>query len=178
MTTRQAHRAAGATDPSDTFQPRAARRAAARGQRGADASRPLGARRIRLAVFAAFVAVVAIGAGAVVVTRLQGPPTVDAAAVQVRASMAGFTPPAMTVKAGQQVKVEFGSTDTSMHSDGGGWHEFAIEDLGIDWKVGPLSTKVFDFTAPTAAGTYTFYCDVCCGGKENPSMRGTLTVTA
>ena len=68
--------------------------------------------------------------------------------------------------------------DTSMHSDGGGRHQFAIDALGIDWKVGPLSSKVFEFTAPSAAGTYTWYCDICCGGKENPSMQGKLTVTA
>jgi len=92
--------------------------------------------------------------------------------------MGGFEPRSLTVKAGQAVKVELASMDNSMHSDGGGWHQFAIDELGIDWKVGPLSSKVFEFTAPAAAGTYTFYCDICCGGKENPSMQGKLTVTA
>jgi heme/copper-type cytochrome/quinol oxidase subunit 2 len=118
---------------------------------------------------------VAIG---LVVTRLQGPGATDAAAVQVHASMGGFDPPALTVKAGQLVKVELSSMDTSMHSDGGGWHQFAIDALGINWKVGPLSSKVFEFTAPATAGTYSWYCDICCGGKENPSMQGELTVTA
>ena len=65
-----------------------------------------------------------------------------------------------------------------MHSDGGGWHQFAVDALGINWKVGPLSSKVFTFTAPASAGRYAFYCDICCGGKENPSMQGELTVTA
>jgi hypothetical protein len=37
---------------------------------------------------------------------------------------------------------------------------------------------VFEFTAPANAGTFTWYCDICCGGKENPSMQGKLTVTA
>jgi heme/copper-type cytochrome/quinol oxidase subunit 2 len=68
--------------------------------------------------------------------------------------------------------------DTSMHSDGGGWHELAIDALGIDWKVGPESSQVFSFTAPSTPGTYQFYCDICCGGKANPSMQGKLTVTA
>ncbi len=115
---------------------------------------------------------------ALVVTRLQGPGATDTAAVQVHASMGGFDPPALTVKAGQTVKVELSSMDTSMHSDGGGWHQFAIDALDINWKVGPLSSKVFEFTAPATAGKYSWYCDICCGGKENPSMQGKLTVTA
>jgi plastocyanin len=113
-----------------------------------------------------------------VVSRLQGPPATDTAAIQVRASMGGFEPRSLTVKVGQAVKVEFASMDNSMHSDGGGWHQFAIDALRINWKVGPLSSEVFEFTAPAVAGTYSFYCDICCGGKENPSMQGKLTVTA
>lgn len=127
------------------------------------------------AVIALVVGGVAIG---LVVTRLQGPGATDTAAVQVHASMGGFDPPALTVKAGQLVKVELSSMDTSMHSDGGGRHQFAIDELDVDWQVGPLSSEVFEFTAPTTAGEYSWYCDICCGGKENPSMQGKLTVTA
>ena len=135
-------------------------------------------RPLRLAVFAGLALVVGSVAIALVATRLQGPGATDTAAVQVHASMGGFDPPALTVKAGQTVKIELSSMDTSMHSDGGGWHQFAIDDLDINWKVGPLSSQVFEFTAPATAGTYSFYCDICCGGKENPSMQGKLTVTA
>lgn len=142
----------------------------------ADERRP--GRRLRVAAFA----VIALGVGALalslVVGRLLPPAATDVTAVQVHASMGGFEPPALTIKAGQTVKVEFSSMDTAFHSDGGGWHQFAIEKLGIDWKVGPESSEVFEFTAPTTPGTFTFYCDICCGGKENPSMRGELTVTA
>jgi plastocyanin len=126
--------------------------------------------------FAALTLIVGGLAIALVVSRLMGPAATDAAAVQVHASMGGFDPPALTVKAGERVRVEFSSMDTSMHSDGGGWHQLAIDDLGIDWKVGPLSSDVFEFTAP-GAGAYSWYCDICCGGKANPSMQGTLTVT-
>ncbi|OGO58201.1 MAG: hypothetical protein A2V85_14655 [Chloroflexi bacterium RBG_16_72_14] len=135
-------------------------------------------RPFRLAVFAATALVVGGVAVGLVVARLQGPGATDAAAVQVRASMGGFDPPAMTVKAGQTVRIELSSMDTSMHSDGGGWHQFAVDALGINWKVGPLSSEVFEFTAPATAGTYSWYCDICCGGKENPSMQGELTVAA
>lgn len=135
-------------------------------------------RAIRLAVFAVIVLVVGGAAIGLVVSRLQGPGASDRAAIQVHASMGGFDPPALTVKAGRSVRIELSSMDTSMHSDGGGWHQFAIDALGIDWKVGPQSSKVFEFTAPATAGIYSWYCDICCGGKANPSMQGKLTVTA
>lgn len=151
-----------------TTVPKAGRRAAP-----SSSSRPF-----RLAAFAGLALVVGGVAIALVVSRLQGPPATDTTAIQVHASMGGFEPPVLTVKAGQTLKVELSSMDNSMHSDGGGWHQFAIDALGIDWKVGPLSSEVFELTAPAAAGTYSFYCDICCGGKENPSMQGKLTVTA
>ncbi len=145
------------------------------GRRG---SRSFTSRPLRLAAFAVIAVVVGGVAIGLVVTRLQGPGATDTAAVQVHASMGGFDPPVLTVKAGQPVKIELSSMDSSMHSDGGGWHQFAIDALGINWKVGPESSKVFEFTAPATAGAYSWYCDICCGGKANPSMQGKLTVTA
>jgi len=133
---------------------------------------------VRLAIFLGLVVVVGGVATALVVSRLQGPAATDVTAVQVHASMGGFDPRTLTVKAGETVKLELTSMDNAMHSDGGGWHQFAIDALDIDWKVGPLTSKVFEFTAPETPGTYSFYCDICCGGKANPSMQGELTVTA
>jgi cytochrome c oxidase subunit 2 len=102
--------------------------------------------------------------------------TEPAAAMSVQLSMDGFQPAKLTIAAGQSVNVRLVNMDDSFHMDGGGVHEFAIPELGIDAKVDPRGSKVI--TIPAAkAGTYTFYCDVCCGGKENPSMRGTLTVS-
>ena len=127
-------------------------------------------------------AVIAIGVGGaalgLLADRLQGPAPADVSAVQVHASMGGFDPPALAIAAGQTLRVEFASMDGPFHSDGGGWHQFAIDALGIDWRVGPERSDVFELTAPAAPGEYSWYCDICCGGKENPSMRGTLTVTA
>ena len=113
-----------------------------------------------------------------VASRLAVPAASEPKALQVRADMAGFDPDGLTVTAGQTVRIEFTSLDTAFHSDGGGWHQLAIDELGIDWKVGPQSSQVFRFRAPDQPGTYVWYCDICCGGKENPTMRGTLTVTA
>ncbi len=135
-------------------------------------------RALRFAAFAVIALAVGGGAVGLLVSRVQGPAATDVTAIQVHASMGGFDPPALSVKAGQTVKVELISMDSSMHSDGGGRHQFAIDELDVDWQVGPLSSEVFEFTAPTTAGEYSWYCDICCGGKENPSMQGTLTVTA
>lgn len=135
-------------------------------------------RSMRLIAFGGIAMLIGIAAVGLVVTRLLPEPATDVTAIQVSASMGGFEPPVMQAKAGSTVRVEFASTDTPFHSDGGGWHELAIEELGIDWKVAPQSRQVFEFTAPAEPGTYAFYCDICCGGKENPSMQGRLTVTA
>jgi heme/copper-type cytochrome/quinol oxidase subunit 2 len=32
------------------------------------------------------------------------------------------------------------------------------------------------FTAPARPGEYEIVCDTCCGGRENPTMRGTIIV--
>jgi cytochrome c oxidase subunit II len=147
---------------------------------GAQEPRPTGPSRrtrpFRLALIAGLALAVAALATAQVVS--QGPAT-DTVVIQVRARMgaAGFEPMGLTVKAGQAVKIELTSMDGSLHSDGGGWHQFAIDALGIDWKVGPLSSRVFEFTAPSKPATYSYYCDTCCGGKENPAMQGKLTVS-
>ncbi len=99
------------------------------------------------------------------------------AAQQVQVDMAGFHPSTITATAGQPMQLQIVNPDSSMHSDGGGWHELAIPELGIDAKVGPRSDKTIDILA-AAPGEYAFYCDVCCGGKDNPSMQGVLKVTA
>ncbi len=135
-------------------------------------------RPVRIVAFAGIAAVVGILAVSLVVGRLAGPTQTDATAISVRADMGGFDPAALTVRAGETVRIEFASLDTSFHSDGGGWHQFAIDEFGIDWKVGPQSGEVFELTAPAEPGSYSWYCDICCGGKENPTMRGTLTVGA
>ena len=135
-------------------------------------------RWLRIGVFATIALVIGIVAVNLVFDRLQPPGTPEAGALQVHASMDGFDPNQLTVKAGQTVKIQLASMDTSMHSDGGGWHQFAIDELHVNWRVGPESSQVFDFTAPATPGTYTYYCDICCGGKANPSMQGKLTVTA
>tara|TARA_R110002124_G_scaffold174947_1_gene342742 strand:- start:294 stop:764 length:471 start_codon:yes stop_codon:yes gene_type:complete len=97
--------------------------------------------------------------------------------VPVVISMSGFSPNTLTAKVGQKIDLQLVNKDNSLHSDGGGWHQFAIEDLGVDFKVAPLSESEVSFTVDKP-GTYDFYCGICCGGKANPYMHGKLVVEA
>jgi heme/copper-type cytochrome/quinol oxidase subunit 2 len=90
-------------------------------------------------------------------------------------SMAGFTPNRITVLAGRTVTLSIENPDSQFHTDGGGWHQFAIDALKLDVRVPPHTTKTVTLPA-LGKGRYEFYCDVCCGGRANPSMIGVLEV--
>ena len=95
--------------------------------------------------------------------------------IDVEASMSGFDQKEIHVKVGQPVTVRLTSLDNSHHTDGGGKHQWAVEELGVDIIAQPESSNYMTFT-PDKPGTYTFYCDICCGGKANPTMNGQLIV--
>jgi len=90
-------------------------------------------------------------------------------------SMSGWSPAVINAKAGEPVAVTMINMDNQFHTDGGGWHGFTVPAFGVDERVAPKQTRTFTFT-PTKAGEYVFYCGICCGGKENPFMRGKLIV--
>ncbi len=103
------------------------------------------------------------------------PGTSASADVIVRIDMDGFHPSRLSVPADRAVRLMIVNPDSSHHTDGGGVHEFAVPTLGVDIKVPPETRMIV--TLPVAApGDYAFYCDTCCGGKENPSMQGVLKV--
>ena len=95
--------------------------------------------------------------------------------VNIQAAMDGFDMQEIRVKIGETVKVNLRSLDNDMHTDGGGKHQFAIDELKVNIIANPLSVSSGTFVA-TKAGTYMFYCDICCGGKANPTMNGKLVV--
>ena len=133
--------------------------------------------RVRLAVFA--VLALAIAGGAAYALWPRDLATADAAPVDLtlRIDMGGFTPPDLSAPAGRPVRVRIVNPDNSHHTDGGGVHGFTVQSLGIDARIRPETTAVV--TIPAAApGDYPFYCDTCCGGKENPSMQGVLKIRA
>lgn len=95
--------------------------------------------------------------------------------VNIQAAMDGFDIKEIRAKVGETIKVNLRSLDNQYHTDGEGKHQFAIDELGVDIITNPLSVNSGAFT-PAKAGTYTFYCDICCGGKANPTMNGKLIV--
>ena len=97
--------------------------------------------------------------------------------IDISASMSGFDQDIVRVKVGDTVTIRLTSLDNSHHTDGGGQHQWAVDELGLDVIAPPLGSNFITFTA-TEAGSYEFYCDICCGGRANPTMQGTLIVEA
>lgn len=103
------------------------------------------------------------------------PPPMAGNVIDIAADMAGFNMKEIRLKAGEPVTIRLESLDNSHHTDGGGKHQFAVDELDVNIIAQPLSTNYATFT-PQQPGTYTFYCDVCCGGRANPTMNGTVIV--
>ena len=103
------------------------------------------------------------------------PPPMAGNVIDVSGSMDGFDKKEIHVKVGQPVTIRLTSMDNSAHTDGGGKHQWAVDELGVNVIAQPESSNIVTFT-PDKAGTYTFYCDICCGGRANPTMNGELIV--
>lgn len=104
-------------------------------------------------------------------------PQVRADVLSIEAAMDGFSSSRIEAKVGEPLTVQLRSLNTPYHTDGGGKHQFAIDELGVNIVAPPKGVSEAMFT-PDKPGTYTFYCDICCGGRANPSVQGTLVVTA
>ena len=134
-------------------------------------------RRIRSAIFAVIVIGVLGLAGYYLKSAFFRPPPVPMAGnvIDLEASMSGFDKTEIRVKVSQPVTIRLTSIDNSHHTDGGGKHQWAVDELGVNVIAQPESSNDVTFT-PDKAGTYTFYCDICCGGKANPTMNGQIIV--
>jgi cytochrome c oxidase subunit II len=97
--------------------------------------------------------------------------------ILVEADMQGFQPKVIRAKAGEPITIRLKSLDTRFHTDGGGKHQFAIDELGVDIIAPPLKSQKATFTV-SEPGVYRYYCSICCGGKANPTMWGRLIVEA
>lgn len=102
-------------------------------------------------------------------------------AVSVQASMAGFTPGEIHIKAGEAVTLDFWTQDNPIHLRGG-VHTMISQELGLlaelPGATASSSHIPVQFTAPMQPGTYDIYCDTCCGGKASPTMHGKVIVDA
>ena len=133
--------------------------------------------RIRAIIFSVIVLVVLGFAGYLLkpVIFRTPPPPMAGNVIDVVADMAGFNMKEIRLKAGEPVTIRLESLDNSHHTDGGGKHQFAVDELGLNIIAQPLSTNYATFV-PQEPGTYNFYCNICCGGRANPTMNGTLIV--
>ena len=136
-------------------------------------------RRFRSAIFAVIVVGVLGLAGFYLVKAFSRPALEPMAGnvIEVAADMSGFNQKEIRIKAGQPVTIRLSSLDNEHHTDGGGKHQWAVDELGVDIVAPPEGSNYATFT-PDKPGTYTFYCDICCGGKANPTMNGQLIVEA
>ena len=127
--------------------------------------------------FLLIVAIVAAGAAWLVAPAFWtgGPPQAGAAVVEIKGTMGGFSTSEIRAKAGRPLTVQLTSVDPRFHTDGGGKHQFAIDALGVNIIAPPEGTREATFTPP-GPGVYEYYCDVCCGGRANPTMQGKLIV--
>jgi len=103
------------------------------------------------------------------------PPRMAGNVIDIKADMGGFSRKEVRIKAGEAVTVRLTSLDNAMHNDGGGKHQWAVDELGVNIIAPSLGSSYATFT-PLGPGTYTFYCDICCGGRANPAMTGRLVV--
>ncbi len=93
----------------------------------------------------------------------------------LRISMSGWQPTVVRAQRGRPVTIEIVNLDNRFHTDGGGWHNFVVEAFGVEERVPPKGVLTFTFV-PDRSGEFLFYCDICCGGKDNPFMQGKLVV--
>jgi len=134
-------------------------------------------KRVRSILFAAIVLGVLGLAGYFLKTAFfrPAPPPMAGNVIDVEAAMSGFDQKEIRVKVGEPVTIRLTSLDNSHHTDGGGQHQWAVDELGVSIVAQPLSSNYATFT-PDKPGVYTFYCDICCGGRANPTMQGALIV--
>lgn len=112
-----------------------------------------------------------------IATRTVPPAATVKPDLTMRIDMSGFAPSRLQLPADRSLRLLIVNPDSSHHSDGGGVHQFAVPALGIDVKVPPETNMLVTLPA-SGPGEYAFYCDTCCGGKENPTMQGVLKVGA
>ncbi len=127
-------------------------------------------------LFATIVVVVLGVAGVLLFNAFYKPPLpVADNVIDVSADMSGFSMTEIRVKVDQPVTIRLRSLDNEHHTDGAGKHQWAVDDFNANVIAPAEGTAMTTFT-PTKTGTYVFYCDICCGGRANPSMNGKLIV--
>jgi cytochrome c oxidase subunit II len=133
---------------------------------------------LRVFAFSVIVVLVLGTAGYLLVSAFSSrTPAPAANTIDIQADMAGFSQDEVRVRAGEPITIRLTSLDNRFHLDGGGQHQWAVDELGLNLIAPPLGSTSVSFT-PDESGVYAFYCDICCGGRANPTMQGTFIVEA
>src|SRR5512134_4009403 len=105
-------------------------------------------RLVGMVAYAAVLVVVLGVAGVLLVRALRSPALVPLTGnvVDVAANMSGFDKPELHVKAGEPVSVRLTSLDNQHHTDGGGQHQWAVDEFGVNVVAQPLSSNTVTFT--------------------------------
>lgn len=149
-----------------------------RGQRrGARERRARDARVRKLAFGATVLAVLVVGAALAFGDFFDRPNGASAAStgIDIQSSMAGFTPSEIRVTAGETVALNWWTDDAAPHLQGG-VHTMVSPDLDLYEELPAESNRAIAWTVPNKPGTYDVWCETCCGGKDSPTMHGTITV--
>ena len=104
-------------------------------------------------------------------------PAAAAGTIDVQSSMAGFTPSEIRVKAGSTVTLDWWTQDAAVHLENG-VHTMIAPELGLNEALPAEGRRSVTWRVPDRPGTYDVYCDTCCGGKESPTMHGTIVIEA
>lgn len=170
------HSCCGPAPASETARPQAPAEGSSEGHHDhahAAAGGPRLAFRARLGLFLA-ACVLVLGPALWLIRPMES--NAMGADLSVNMSMTGFTPPNFSIPEGKPMSIRLNNVDSPFHGvTNGALHQFAIDDLGIDVRLDGKQSTVITLPA-LEPGSYSFYCNVCCGGKVNPSMRGTMTV--
>lgn len=94
--------------------------------------------------------------------------------LEVEMEMTGFEPSVVRIPAGEAFVLRLHTPESPFDFEGP-THQLAIDELGVDLRIGPGET-VEAKIGPVDPGTYEFYCDLCCSGRANPAMIGELVV--
>ena len=135
--------------------------------------------KLRVLVFLV-VAVAILGGGAYLAGSVfmgQRDKSSTPGAFAMRVSMDGFDPKVIDAKPGETLTIDWWNTDGAMHLTDG-VHTLVSDSLNVRLELPADSRKTVTLDAPTATGDYDFWCDSCCGGKDNPQMHAKLHVEA
>lgn len=131
--------------------------------------------RLRVVGFGGVVVAVLVVGGFLAFGDFFNRPTAAMGTIDVQSSMAGFTPSVITVKAGTTASLSWWTDDAAVHLQGG-VHTMVAPELGLNEELGAESRRMISWQVPDMPGTYDVYCDSCCGGKDSPTMHGTIVI--